>query len=86
MGAGWKQAEYEAAEYEAYGIPFPSVKERVDRLEEALNIILKLWTEPKVTFEGKYYQVKGAFRIMFSACFHMVSSCWNRQLQLALIL
>ena len=50
VGAGWKQAEYEA-----YGIPFPSVKERVDRFEEALNIILKLWTEPRVTFEGKYY-------------------------------
>ncbi len=56
IGAGWKEMEYEA-----YGIPFPSEKERVDRFEEALNIILKMWTEQKATFEGQYHQVKDAF-------------------------
>lgn len=56
IGAGWKEMEYEA-----YGIPFPSAKERVDRFEEALNIILKMWTEQKATFEGQYHQVKDAF-------------------------
>ncbi|MFX0114416.1 MAG: LLM class F420-dependent oxidoreductase [Candidatus Hodarchaeota archaeon] len=56
IGAGWKEMEYIA-----YGIPFPSVKERMDRLEEALQIIRKLWTEPKASFDGKYYQIKDAF-------------------------
>ncbi|MFV2016301.1 MAG: LLM class flavin-dependent oxidoreductase, partial [Candidatus Heimdallarchaeota archaeon] len=47
IGAGWKKIEYDA-----YGIPFPSVKDRMDQLEEAIQIIKKLWIEPKVTFEG----------------------------------
>lgn len=56
IGAGWKEIEYNA-----YGIPFPSLKERMDRLEEAIQIIKLLWTEPKVSFSGKYYTVKDAF-------------------------
>ncbi|MHA2245875.1 MAG: LLM class flavin-dependent oxidoreductase [Candidatus Hodarchaeales archaeon] len=56
IGAGWKEIEYNA-----YGIPFPSVKDRMDQLEEAIQIIKKLWTEPKVTFEGKHYQIREAF-------------------------
>ena len=56
IGAGWKQIEYEA-----YGIPFPSAKERVDRLEDSLNIITKMWTEPEASFQGKYYEIDGAF-------------------------
>lgn len=38
LGAGWY-----AAEHAAYGIPFPGVKERFDRLEESLEIITGLW-------------------------------------------
>ncbi|NHK31576.1 MAG: TIGR03560 family F420-dependent LLM class oxidoreductase [Asgard group archaeon] len=56
FGAGWKEIEYNA-----YGIAFPSTKERLYQMEEAIEIIKKLWTEPKVTYEGKYYQVKDAF-------------------------
>ena len=56
IGAGWKEIEYNA-----YGIPFPSVKDRMDQLEESIQIIKKLWTEPKVTFEGTHYQIKDAF-------------------------
>jgi len=56
IGAGWKEIEYNA-----YGIPFPSVKDRMDQLEEAIQIIKQLWTEPKVTFEGKQFRVKDAF-------------------------
>ncbi|MFW9917088.1 MAG: LLM class F420-dependent oxidoreductase [Candidatus Thorarchaeota archaeon] len=56
IGAGWKELEYNA-----YGIPFPSIKDRMDQLEESIQIIKKLWTEPKVTFEGKHYQIKNAF-------------------------
>lgn len=56
IGAGWKEIEYKA-----YGIPFPSVKERMDQLEESIQIIKRLWVESKVTFEGKYFTVKNAF-------------------------
>ena len=50
-----------AAEHEAYGIEFPSLKERCDRLEEALDVITALFAlEPEQTasYEGKYYTLK----------------------------
>ncbi|UCG89762.1 MAG: TIGR03560 family F420-dependent LLM class oxidoreductase [Candidatus Heimdallarchaeota archaeon] len=56
IGAGWKEIEYIA-----YGISFPSVKDRMDQLEESIQIIKKLWTEPKVNFDGNHYQIKEAF-------------------------
>lgn len=55
LGAGWNEPEHVA-----YGIPFPPVKERFDRLEEALQVIRGLWTEDSASFEGKYYQLNGA--------------------------
>jgi F420-dependent oxidoreductase-like protein len=57
IGAAWNEEESSA-----YGIPFPSVKERFLRLEEALQIIRKMWTEePSASFNGQYYQIKNAF-------------------------
>ena len=56
IGAAWNEEEAKA-----YGIPFPPAKERLDRLEEAVQIVLKMWTEEKTTFEGKYYQIKDAY-------------------------
>lgn len=56
LGAGWFEEEHEA-----YGIPFPTLGERFDRLEEQLEIITGLWaTEPGETysFEGKHYTIK----------------------------
>jgi F420-dependent oxidoreductase-like protein len=55
IGAGWKKAEYEA-----YGYDFPSITERFDRLEEALQVIIGLWTKDRVSFDGKYYTLKDA--------------------------
>ncbi|MEX2378167.1 MAG: TIGR03560 family F420-dependent LLM class oxidoreductase [Dehalococcoidia bacterium] len=55
IGAGWNEAEHNA-----YGIRFPSPGERVDRLFEAIEIIRRLWTEPKATFQGKHYSVTDA--------------------------
>ncbi len=55
IGAGWYQEEYLA-----YGYPFSSTHERLERLREAVEIILAMWTEPEATFEGTYYQVRGA--------------------------
>ncbi|RTL62215.1 MAG: LLM class F420-dependent oxidoreductase [Pseudonocardiaceae bacterium] len=55
IGAGWYEAEHAA-----YGIPFPSLRERFDRLEEQLAIITGLWgTLPGDRFEftGKHFTV-----------------------------
>jgi F420-dependent oxidoreductase-like protein len=57
IGAAWNEKESSA-----YGIPFPSAKERFLRLEEAIQIIRKMWTEePSASFNGQYYQIKNAF-------------------------
>lgn len=55
VGAGWKDIEYKA-----YGIPFPTPGERVDRFLEGMQIIKGLWTQPTTSFEGKYYAVDNA--------------------------
>lgn len=56
LGAGWNELEH--AEL---GIPFPPLRERFDRLEEALAIVHGLWTEPDGwTHEGRFWQVRGA--------------------------
>jgi len=55
IGAGWFEQEYRA-----YGYPYPGTRERLQRLHEAIQIILAMWTQDEATFEGTYYQVKGA--------------------------
>ncbi|MGH7275436.1 MAG: LLM class F420-dependent oxidoreductase [Candidatus Rokuibacteriota bacterium] len=55
LGAGWQQNEHEA-----YGIPFYTVGERLARLDEACQVLKALWTEPKATFKGRYYQLADA--------------------------
>jgi F420-dependent oxidoreductase-like protein len=57
IGAAWNEQESLA-----YGIPFPSVKERFLRLEESIQIIRKMWTEePSASFSGRFYQIKNAY-------------------------
>jgi len=50
LGAGWNEPEYEA-----FGLPFDH---RVDRFEEALQIIKPLLRDGQVDFAGKYYQAR----------------------------
>lgn len=55
IGTGWYEREHQS-----FGIPFPPLGERFDRLEEALTIITGLWTTPlgeRFSFAGKYYQI-----------------------------
>ncbi|GAA3437047.1 LLM class F420-dependent oxidoreductase [Kutzneria kofuensis] len=55
LGAGWFEAEHTA-----YGIPFPPLGERFDRLTEQLEIITGLWSTPAgqtFSFQGKHYTV-----------------------------
>jgi F420-dependent oxidoreductase-like protein len=56
LGAGWYEREHEA-----YGVPFPPLRERFDRLEEQLAIVTGLWATPvgkPFTFDGDHYQVR----------------------------
>ena len=55
IGAGWN--EYEHA---SMGIPLYKPGERIRRLDEACEIIKRLFTEPTVDFDGRYYQLKDA--------------------------
>jgi F420-dependent oxidoreductase-like protein len=58
LGAGWY-----GAEHAAWGIPFPPVGERFDRLEEQLAIITGLWETPqgaKFSYQGTHYQLTGS--------------------------
>ncbi|MBD3785264.1 MAG: TIGR03560 family F420-dependent LLM class oxidoreductase, partial [Micrococcales bacterium] len=55
LGAGWFEKEHHA-----YGIPFPPLRERFDRLEEQLAVITGLWSAPAgSTYEhdGSHYPV-----------------------------
>jgi len=56
VGAAWNEEESKA-----YGIPFPSTKERFRRLEEAVQIIRLMWTEEKASFNGQYYKIHDAY-------------------------
>ena len=55
IGAGWNEAEHTM-----YGIPLYAPAERIHRLEEACEVIRRLWTEPSVTFAGRYYHLQDA--------------------------
>lgn len=52
LGAGWHELEFRS-----YGYEFEAANKRVDRLGEAAEMITRLWEEPEVTFEGRYYRV-----------------------------
>jgi F420-dependent oxidoreductase-like protein len=56
IGAAWDEEEASA-----YGIPFPSTRERLQRLDEAVQVIRLMWTEDKADFEGRFYQLRGAY-------------------------
>jgi F420-dependent oxidoreductase-like protein len=55
MGAGWQENEHEA-----YGLPFYTVGERLQRLDEACQVLNMLWTQERSTFKGRYYQLDDA--------------------------
>jgi alkanesulfonate monooxygenase SsuD/methylene tetrahydromethanopterin reductase-like flavin-dependent oxidoreductase (luciferase family) len=55
IGAAWFDVEHEAL-----GVPFPPVKERFERLEEALHICRAMFRGERPTIDGKHYSVKDA--------------------------
>jgi F420-dependent oxidoreductase-like protein len=55
LGAGWYEQEYRA-----YGYTYPDAPTRLRHLREALEVLLAMWRQEEATFEGRYYQVRGA--------------------------
>lgn len=53
VGAGWLESEHDA-----YGFPFGPPAERVDLVEEQLQIIKGLWTEDPFSFHGTHYHLQ----------------------------
>ena len=53
LGAGWF-----ATEFEAHGLPFPPVGERLRALDETCEVLKRMWTEERVTFEGRHVTVR----------------------------
>jgi F420-dependent oxidoreductase-like protein len=55
IGAGVQKEEHIA-----YGLPFPEAKIRIERMKETVEIIKKMWTEEKTSYEGKHYEINEA--------------------------
>lgn len=54
IGAGWYEHEWKA-----YGYAWPELGVRMGQFREAVQIINKMWTEDKPTFQGKHYHIDG---------------------------
>jgi F420-dependent oxidoreductase-like protein len=55
LGAGWYEHEWRA-----YGYGFPDLPDRMRAFREACEIVVRMWTEEKASFEGKYYTISSA--------------------------
>ncbi|HEY7940818.1 MAG TPA: LLM class F420-dependent oxidoreductase [Candidatus Limnocylindrales bacterium] len=55
LGAAWNEDEHKG-----YGFDFPPMRERMDRLEEALEICHLMFTEERPSFQGTYYRLDRA--------------------------
>ncbi len=55
VGAGWQENEHVA-----YGIALGTVRERMDRFEEAIQILRSMLSQPRTTFSGRYYELLDA--------------------------
>ncbi len=55
IGAGWFEEEHNA-----YGIPFPPLKERFERLEDTLNIARLMFTEAEASYTGTHHSITNA--------------------------
>jgi F420-dependent oxidoreductase-like protein len=58
IGAAWNEDEHKG-----YGIEFPSIGKRMDRLDEALTIAKLMFTQDRPSFEGTYYKIDRALNV-----------------------
>ncbi len=56
LGAAWHDVEFRA-----YGWPFPSVRERMEMLEEAIQVVDRMLTQRPARFSGKHFTVADAY-------------------------
>ena len=63
IGAGWNVPEYEGYDLMEGGRGMPSAKERVDRFEEAVQIIQSMLNNEKTSFDGQFWKLKEAINI-----------------------
>ena len=52
IGAAWYEREHRGL-----GVPFPPTAERFERLEEAVQICLQMWSDDNGPYEGRHYQL-----------------------------
>jgi len=57
LGAGWMESDYQEA-----GMPYQRPGLRIERLEEALQIIRAMWSQEKTSFSGSHYQIREVAR------------------------
>lgn len=55
VGAGWNEGEHRA-----FGIPFPPIRDRMDMLEQGIQVILALWRDEPANFRGGFYSLENA--------------------------
>jgi len=58
IGAAWNENEHVG-----YGLEFPPIARRMDRLEEAVTIARLMFTEERPSFEGKHYRIERALNV-----------------------
>jgi F420-dependent oxidoreductase-like protein len=58
IGAAWNEAESRGI-----GLPFPPTAERFERLEEALQICLQMWSDDEGPYEGKHYRLERTLNV-----------------------
>jgi len=55
IGAGWYEHEFQA-----YGYDFPPARDRIRILRETVEIVKAMWSEPDVSYEGRFFTIQGA--------------------------
>jgi F420-dependent oxidoreductase-like protein len=56
LGAAWHEGEFAA-----YGWPFPPARERLEMLEEAVQVVDRMLTQRPASFSGKHYSIQDAY-------------------------
>ncbi len=55
VGAGWYEHEFKG-----YGYEFPAPKDRIRMLRETVEIVKAMWSEPDVSYQGRFFTLDGA--------------------------
>ena len=55
LGVGWHEGEHRT-----YGVDYPSIRERSERLDEYIQVMQAMWGKGPASFDGRYYQLREA--------------------------